>query len=126
MASECLHFFENGLLMRLIDRRTQPEDHGRFSHHRHRPVPEFHRVIRLCVREGHLFHLEHRFVGQPVQGARAQEKEALDALVAELLGSGEVILVAGEGAAWACDRAALRRFWKRTGPLRKILGEPSE
>jgi hypothetical protein len=62
----------------------------------------------------------------PGTAGAAAAAEALDALVAELLGSGEVILVAGEGAAWACDRAALRRFWKRTGPLRKILGEPPE
>jgi hypothetical protein len=62
----------------------------------------------------------------PGTAGAAAAAEALDALVAELLGSGDVTLVAGEGAAWACDRAALRRFWKRTGPLRKILGEPPE
>ena len=36
-------------------------------------------MVCLCVREGHLFHLEHRLVGQAVERPRAQEKEALDA-----------------------------------------------
>ena len=59
--------------------------------------------------------------------ARAEaEAAALDGLVAELLDAGEVTLVAGDGTAWACDRAALRRFWRRTVPLRQALGEAAE
>jgi len=62
----------------------------------------------------------------PGTAGAAAAAEALDALVAGLLVSGDVTLVSGEGAAWACDRAALRRFWKRIAPLRKVLGESSE
>ena len=58
-------------------------------------------------------------------GAEA-EAAALDVLVAGLLDAGEVTLVEGQGTAWACDRAARRRFWKRAVPLRKILGEVAE
>lgn len=47
---------------------------------------------------------------------------ALDALVSELLAAGEVTLVDGGGAAWACDRWARRRFWKRSAPLCESLG----
>ena len=49
----------------------------------------------------------------------------LDDLLVVLV-SGDVTLVDGRGAAWACDRAALRRFWKRVAPLRKFLGESPE
>ena len=62
----------------------------------------------------------------PATTDAAVEAEALDALVAGLLDAGEVTLVAGDGVTWACDRKALRRFWKRTVPLGEALGKAVE
>ena len=54
----------------------QPDDQRALVHHRHRPVAEFQGMVGFGVREGHLFHLEHRLAGQAIEWACAQEEEA--------------------------------------------------
>lgn len=59
----------------------------------------------------------------PATADAATEAASLDALVADLLDAGDVTLLDGDGAAWVCDRASRRRFWKRAVPLGEALKE---
>lgn len=52
-----------------------------------------------------------------------QAASALNDLVGRLLEAGDLALVEGGGSAWLFDRAASRRFWKRSVSLRGALGE---
>lgn len=62
----------------------------------------------------------------PETADAAAEAAKLDALVADLLGAGDLTLVDGNGSSWLCDRSARRRFWKLAVPLRKALGQAAE